>query len=407
MSAPRVVFDRVWKKFRRGERHDSLRDLLPSVVTRVARRAKGDELEDQEFWVLRDVSFTVETGQALGIIGANGAGKSTTLKLLTKILRPTRGHAHVKGRIGALIEIAAGFHPDLTGRENVFLQGAIMGMRRDEIERKFDEIVDFAGVSEFIDTPVKRYSSGMNARLGFAIAAHLEPDVLIIDEVLSVGDFKFQSRAFNKVSELVRREIPVVVVSHQLDQIAALCSHAILLDRGQVIEAGTPDACIRRYLGQGADVSVGGAADPVRLTSMTIEPDGPYRPGQTATVRLRGHTMPSWDPTAEILGIRLRSDSGLPLFASGCDRFHLTLPRESPFELEITLDLNLAGGSYMLDAMVWHYHRQREAVSGPVLLVQIADEHFTQLGPTFLNVRAQLAVPEPAAPSHAGASATC
>ena len=199
MSAPQVLFDGVWKKFQRGERHDSLRDLVPSLLKRLGRHVQGAEIGEQEFWALRDVSFAVDTGEALGIIGPNGAGKSTTLKLLTKILRATRGHVQVKGRIGALIDVAAGFHPDLTGRENVFLQGAIMGMTQSDIARKFDEIVDFAGVAEFIDTPVKRYSSGMNARLGFAIAAHLEPDVLIIDEVLSVGDFKFQSRAFSKI----------------------------------------------------------------------------------------------------------------------------------------------------------------------------------------------------------------
>ena len=274
MSAPQVLFDGVWKKFYRGERHDSLRDLVPSLLKRLGRHVQGAEIGVQEFWALRDVSFAVDIGQALGIIGPNGAGKSTTLKLLTKILRATRGHVQVKGRIGALIDVAAGFHPDLTGRENVFLQGAIMGMTQSDIARKFDEIVDFAGVAEFIDTPVKRYSSGMNARLGFAIAAHLEPDVLIIDEVLSVGDFKFQSRAFSKISDLVRRSIPVVVVSHQLDQIAALCTHAILLERGRAAEAGSPDACIRRYLGQGADTAGDSGTDPVRLASMSIEPAG-------------------------------------------------------------------------------------------------------------------------------------
>ena len=325
MSAPQVLFDGVWKKFRRGERHDSLRDLVPSLLTRLGRRMRGAEIGEQEFWALRDVSFTVVPGQALGIIGPNGAGKSTTLKLLTKILRPTRGQVQVIGRIGALIEVSAGFHPDLTGRENVFLQGAIMGMTQSDIARKFDEIVDFAGVSEFIDTPVKRYSSGMNARLGFAIAAHLEPDVLIIDEVLSVGDYKFQSSAFSKIQELVGRSIPVVVVSHQLDRIATLCTHAILLERGRLAEVGSPDACIRRYLGQGADTARD--TDPVRLASMTIEPGGPHWPGQSVIVRLRGETRPSWNPGAETVGIRLRTQSGLHLFSAGCDRFQIALPR--------------------------------------------------------------------------------
>ncbi len=163
------------------------------------RQSTPPDLEAEEFWALRDVSFEVRRGEAIGIIGPNGAGKSTTLKLLNRILRPTKGSCWLRGRVGALIEVAAGFHPDLTGRENVFLQGAIMGMRRAEIATKLDEIVEFAGVAEFVDTPVKRYSSGMNARLGFSIAAHLEPDVLIIDEVLSVGDAAFQRRCMERM----------------------------------------------------------------------------------------------------------------------------------------------------------------------------------------------------------------
>ena len=167
---PAVVFDNVSKKFRRGERHNSLRDLVPSLVQGLLRARSDESLGTEEFWALRNVSFEVSPGRRSGIIGPNGAGKSTTLKVLTRILKPTSGLSAVKGRVGALIEVAAGFHPDLTGRENILLQGAIMGMKRAEIIERFDEIVEFAGVSDFIDTPVKRYSSGMNARLGFSIA---------------------------------------------------------------------------------------------------------------------------------------------------------------------------------------------------------------------------------------------
>src|ERR1051325_4496043 len=241
MPAPAVVFDRVSKKFRRGKRHDSLRDLIPATVARVLRgRPQSAALSEREFWAVRDVSFDVRAGEALGIIGPNGAGKSTVLKLLTRILKPTRGRCEVHGRAGALIEAAAGFHPDLTGRENVFLQGALMGMKQAEIARKFDEIVEFAGISEFIDTPVKRYSSGMNARLGFAIAAHLDPDVLIIDEVLSVGDARFQERCLERMRALRARGIPLVFVSHNLLAVLELCTRAILIDRGRVRLDGTP-----------------------------------------------------------------------------------------------------------------------------------------------------------------------
>lgn len=248
MSQPAVLFDGVWKKFRRGERHDSLRDLIPALYRRVTgRRPASEDLDQREFWAVDDVSFEVRRGEALGIIGPNGAGKSTILKLLSRILRPTRGRCEVRGRAGALIEVAAGFHPDLTGRENVFLQGAIMGMKRIEIARKFDEIVDFAGVSEFIDTPVKRYSSGMNARLGFAIAAHLDPDVLLIDEVLSVGDAAFQDRCVARMRALVTTGVPLVFISHNLPAVLDLCTRAIVIDHGTVRFDGAPAEAIQQY----------------------------------------------------------------------------------------------------------------------------------------------------------------
>jgi len=242
-----VVFDGVWKKFQRGERHDSLRDLVPSLARRAFRRKPASELQGAEFWAVKDVSFAVRAGEALGIIGPNGAGKSTTLKLLTRILRPTRGHCHVHGRVGALIEVAAGFHPDLTGRENIFLQGAIMGMKRPEIMRKLDAIVDFAGIESFLDTPVKRYSSGMNARLGFSIAAHLEPDVLIIDEVLAVGDAAFQEKCRVRMTEFRRNGVAIVFVSHNLQAVAQLCTQSLFLEHGGVQAAGAPADVIGRY----------------------------------------------------------------------------------------------------------------------------------------------------------------
>ena len=233
MSQAPVVFDGVWKKFLRGERHDSLRDLVPALVRRALGRAKpAPELSASEFWAVRDVSFEVQRGEALGIIGPNGAGKSTTLKLLNRILKPTRGRCEIKGRVGALIEVAAGFHPDLTGRENIFLQGAILHMKRREIAAKFDQIVEFAGLQDFIETPVKRYSSGMNARLGFSIAAHLEPDVLLIDEVLSVGDMGFQQKCIDRMGEFKKQGATIVFVSHNLQAVAGLCDRALYLHDG-------------------------------------------------------------------------------------------------------------------------------------------------------------------------------
>jgi lipopolysaccharide transport system ATP-binding protein len=264
----------VWKKFRRGERHDSLRDLIPATARRLFRRGARPELEDTEFWAVRDVSFDVNPGEALGIIGANGAGKSTILKLLTRILRPTRGQCEVRGRVGALIEVAAGFHPDLTGRENVYLQGSIMGMRRVEIARAFDQIVDFSGISEFIDTPVKRYSSGMNARLGFSIAAHLNPDVLLVDEVLAVGDVAFQERCIARMRALLARGIPVVFISHNLPAIVELCTRGIVIDRGSLVFDGAPAEAAAAYRQRlhatPPDAAAGDQLKPIRVAAVEI-----------------------------------------------------------------------------------------------------------------------------------------
>jgi lipopolysaccharide transport system ATP-binding protein len=293
----KIAFEGVWKKFRRGERHDSLRDLVPAMLSRLARRRPAG-LAQEEFWAVRDVSFEVGAGEALGIIGPNGAGKSTILKLLTRILRPTTGRLSVHGRVGALIEVAAGFHPDLTGRENVYLQGAILGMSRAEISRKFDAIVDFAGVPDFIETPVKRYSSGMNARLGFAIAAHLDPDVLIVDEVLSVGDVGFQAKCVARMRELLHRGVPLVFVSHNLTAVVDLCTRAILIDRGVVQFDGRPAEAVaefRRYRpGSSAAVPGASADQPIRITDVRLmHPNGDASPlfvtGRPLTVRVAYH----------------------------------------------------------------------------------------------------------------------
>ncbi len=246
MASSGIIVENVWKKFRRGERHDTLRDLVPSLVRR-AFRPQPAGLQAEEFWALRDLSFTVNPGEALGVIGPNGAGKSTLLKMLSRILRPTAGRCILRGRVGSLIEVAAAFHPDLTGRENVFLQGAIMGMRRAEIAQKFDDIVAFSGIEEFIDTPVKRYSSGMNARLGFSIAAHLDPDVLLVDEVLSVGDAGFQQQCVERMRQLIARGTPVVFVSHNLPAVLQLCTRVMVVDHGTVLFDGEPSTGVAEY----------------------------------------------------------------------------------------------------------------------------------------------------------------
>jgi ABC-type polysaccharide/polyol phosphate transport system ATPase subunit len=284
VSDTAILVDGVWKKFRRGERHDSLRDLIPSAVGRLMRGAPpAGELREGDFWALRDVSFEVKRGDALGIIGHNGAGKSTLLKVLTRLLRPTLGSYVTKGRIGALIEVTAGFHPDLTGRENIFLNGSIIGMKRADIERRFDAIVEFSGIGDFIDTPVKRYSSGMNARLGFSVAAHLEPEILIIDEVLSVGDFTFQGKCIRWMQDLLKNGTTVIFVSHNMDAVLSLCNSAILLDQGAITASGTLSKVVGEYYKSGGQWRPNLLAEPMATTidfSSSLGTDIVVNPGE-------------------------------------------------------------------------------------------------------------------------------
>jgi len=263
-----VQVEAVSKRFRRGEFYDSLRDLLPSLAGRwLGLRRAAD---DREFWALRDVSFDVRRGEVLGIIGANGAGKSTLLKILAKIIRPTSGVVRVRGRLRALIEIAAGFHPDLTGRENIYLNGAVLGMKKAEINEKFDEIVAFSGISAFLDTPVKRYSSGMFARLGFAVAAHLEPEILLVDEVLAVGDAAFQAKCLGKMREVAGQGRTVLFVSHNMRAVTQLCSRAISLDAGRIVAEGPPEKVVAAYLQRVLSVSSAGVAE------LPVPKDAPF-----------------------------------------------------------------------------------------------------------------------------------
>jgi lipopolysaccharide transport system ATP-binding protein len=350
---PSVVFDTVSKRFIKGEQHDTLRDSLPGLIRRILRRRRSAAPATRDFWALRDVSFAVEPGQALGIIGPNGAGKSTTLKILTRILRPTTGRSTVKGRVGALIEVAAGFHPDLTGRENIFLQGAVMGMKRPEISARFDEIVDFAGIGQFIDTPAKRYSSGMNARLGFSIAAHLHPDVLIIDEVLSVGDMAFQQKCYERMTEYKKRGAAIVLVSHNLQAVATLCDHAVYL-AGQVVAAGRPSDVLDSYLRavHSAQVPV---RDDVSLSFTRLDsPSGCSAdsycdaiPGTELTLHLKGESAVPLDDVSFGFLIH-RSTDQLPIFSGAVHRRELAVSASfgPEFSLAFTFRANLLRGHY-------------------------------------------------------------
>ena len=252
---PIIDVQNLSKKYKIGAaqpRYLSLRDSLSSTFKGVRNLVTFKNLSNletnNEFWALKDINFQVNAGESIGIIGRNGAGKSTLLKILSRITPPTSGNAILRGRLASLLEVGTGFHPELTGRENMYFNGSILGLRKAEIDRKFDEIVDFSGVERFIDTPLKNYSSGMQLRLAFAVAAHLEPEILIIDEVLAVGDAEFQKKCLGKMDEVSRSGRTVLFVSHNLEQLKKLCTRSILLENGQIIKFEETNKTIETYL---------------------------------------------------------------------------------------------------------------------------------------------------------------
>jgi ABC-type polysaccharide/polyol phosphate transport system ATPase subunit len=365
MSKYSLEVNNVYKRFRRGDRHDSLRDLIPSLVKRAVRKDRDRALAAEEFWVLNDISFQLEKGETLGIIGHNGAGKSTMLKHLSGIMAPTRGSIAVNGRLSALIEVGAGFHPDLTGRENVYLNGVILGMSRAEVRRKFDEIVDFAGLEEFIDTPVKRYSSGMFARLGFSVAAHLEPDILVIDEVLSVGDFAFQRKGLEKMRAIAKSGATVIFVSHNLQAVAEFCHRGILMEKGKIIEDGPTDRVIRRYLDTAPAHASKAARGPVQITSTEISSGdgqtGRFAAGQTAKVKVGIEALAPAEKVAVV--IELFNNDFYEVFNTSSERLGhppISMDRGQRAECKFDLRLNLGPGTYYLGVYLYRYDVERE-----------------------------------------------
>lgn len=279
MTKPAIKVEGLWKEYVVGsaqQTHSTFYDLLSHSLKAPFNRLRnlgGTSDEANQFWALRDVNFEVQPGEVLGIIGRNGAGKSTLLKILSRITAPTRGRVTVQGRMASLLEVGTGFHPELSGRENIFLNGAILGMSRVDIRRKFDEIVAFAEIEKFIDTPVKRYSSGMYVRLAFAVASHLEPDVLVVDEVLAVGDIEFQRKCLGKMQDVSGSGRTVLFVSHNMNAIQILCSKALMLDKGAVLLSGEIDQVVGRYL-ENIEHTVGvveNASGALQITSATGE----------------------------------------------------------------------------------------------------------------------------------------
>jgi lipopolysaccharide transport system ATP-binding protein len=344
---------------------DELRNFARKAAEITLRRRVPQRREIEEFWALKDVSFEVREGEVVGIIGRNGAGKTTLLKILSRVTEPTKGRVVLRGRVGSLLEVGTGFHPELTGRENIFLNGAILGMTRREVSKKFDEIVAFAGVERFLDTPVKRYSSGMYARLAFAVAAHLEPDILVVDEVLAVGDAEFQQKCLGKMGEVSRREgRTVLFVSHNMGVISQLCSTAIWLDRGAIRQHGDTESVVRACLSQGALNSdriveldklgrpyYGG--EELRLKSIEWLCDLPLRHGEEVKARILFETRV---PVANVAIVVAFCDLGgnwlLNYDADLQDGYRPNLPRAGMYAVEVEIDaLPLHPNTYTVDLL--------------------------------------------------------
>ncbi len=290
MSDIAIHAENLGKRYRIGMaavRYSTLRESISETFAAPLRKLKSAKDENRYIWALKNVSFDIRQGQVIGIIGRNGAGKSTLLKVLSHVTDPTEGYAEIHGRVGSLLEVGTGFHPELTGRENIYLNGAILGMKRNEIDQKFDEIVDFSEVEQFIDTPVKRYSSGMYLRLAFAVAAHLEPEILVVDEVLAVGDAEFQRKCLGKMSDVAQRGRTVLFVSHNMSAILRLTEESMVVDKGEIVLRAPSAQAVDYYL------SSGFSQEGQRLWSDEDIPaaSDPFRPAAMRTVNAKGEVV--------------------------------------------------------------------------------------------------------------------
>jgi lipopolysaccharide transport system ATP-binding protein len=339
------------------EMHDTLRDAIAASLRRLGRRRVAGA--ERIFWALRDVSFAVNHGEAMAVIGSNGAGKSTLLKILSRITLPTSGRAVIRGRVGSLLEVGTGFHPELSGRENVYLSGAILGMKRHEITTRFDDIIAFAGVESFVDQPVKRYSSGMFVRLAFAVAAHLEPDILIVDEVLAVGDAAFQQRCLTKMHNATREGRTVLFVSHNLSAVQQLTRRAVLLTEGRVTAEGPTDDVVRAYLrtaveGNGTlfDATTAPRRYPhlprdVEFLSLELLNDGLTLLPADSALKLRARVRGNRSITDWRFSITILRADGNPVGSVFSDSLAIKGSEEALFDLAIR-DHRLAPGRYRL-----------------------------------------------------------
>lgn len=370
-----ITFDSVGKLYRLGRvgtgtlSHDLNRWWQMNVLHREDPYLKIGQTNDRTkkgesdyVWALKDISFSVEQGEVVGIIGKNGAGKSTLLKLLSHITSPTTGSITYKGRIASLLEVGTGFHPEMTGRENIYMNGSIMGMTRQEITRKLDEIVDFAGVERYLDTPVKRYSSGMTVRLGFAVAAFLEPEILVVDEVLTVGDAEFQKKALGKMNDVAKGEgRTVLFVSHNMAAVRSLCSRGVVLQNGMQVFDGAANEAIEVYTNQCCTIDTTRIADSINqkmnyLDNLRITFNGTeqtesiiYGNQETVEIKIEGHTSVPIDASVKVI---FKTLSGTPImsYAEGrCTGVLEHFDGDFSYDRNICLPQYLAQGDYMID----------------------------------------------------------
>ncbi len=393
MNSTAIRVENLGKQYRIGQpraRYRTLRDRISTLfASRKAVDHAGSRIPEKLFWALRNVSFSIDEGEVVGVIGRNGAGKSTLLKLMSRITAPTEGHIEIAGRIGSLLEVGTGFHPELSGRENIFMSGAILGMTKREIERNFDAIVDFAEVGQFVDTPVKHYSSGMYLRLAFAVAAHLEPEILIVDEVLAVGDAVFQKKCLGKMDEVSRQGRTVLFVSHNMVAVENLCTRGILLDQGRVVFDGSARSAIDLYLTPKEHVQIRDLSNARRSGSgearihryEIISSNGKLiRAGEGFTIRCyfevhKRIIRPNFS-------VSIFSRSGVILFSIFTSDLGYHIPELSSsghIDLEI-YQPNLLGGTYPLhlgvsDATTNHWYDR--VYEGPELEIEPSDVYGT------------------------------
>ncbi|SFU91564.1 lipopolysaccharide transport system ATP-binding protein [Polaromonas sp. YR568] len=375
----------VGKYYRLGgiQPYQTLRDNLAGMFSR--QRGPASE-KDKGFWALRDISFGLKEGEVLGIVGRNGAGKSTLLKLLSRITTPDEGRISVRGRIGSLLEVGTGFHPELTGRENVFMNGILLGMTHREVARKFDEIVAFSGVEEFLDTPVKRYSSGMRVRLGFAVAAHLDPEILVIDEVLAVGDAEFQRKCLGRMNTVASEGRTVLFVSHQMDAILSLCTRAIWLESGRMKLDGLAEDVVPSYLSSATNAAVSEIADrqdrsgegKVRIVGLTLsdESDRPLSTGRAAIVKFSlASDKPIKGGIIARFAIRDNMDRVITLLTSESAKHELMFEGTHGVANCTIPKLPLMPGDYSADVSLWQNGYLQDKINRAIAFTVMAGNY--------------------------------